>query len=222
MTTLAYALYLLIAVAFTRHDHEPLAEVPHGSGVLVGDGLVEDVGGPSGADQRVAVVAAGQRLQVLVVHELLDVVSHRRPALRRADRIYVLEEGRLVAEGSLEELLRTSPEMQRLWHGGGDDGPEGDPDRGVLAEAIAVERRVALERVAVAEIQIVGGQAQHERVLVQIPLSLSLSKALRRQIRSRTTCWRWRSTLRGTALRSARSPTRWRLPSAATAPSRCR
>jgi len=52
------------------------------------------------------------------------VVSHRRPALRRADRIYVLEEGRVVAEGTLEVLLSTSPEMRRLWHGG--DDPDGD------------------------------------------------------------------------------------------------
>jgi len=45
----------------------------------------------------------------------LLVVSHRRAALERADRILVLEEGRLVADGPLEELLRTSPQLQRLW-----------------------------------------------------------------------------------------------------------
>jgi ATP-binding cassette subfamily B protein len=50
------------------------------------------------------------------------VVSHRRPALRRADRIYVLEEGCVVAEGTLDDLLERSPEMQRLWHGAGDEG----------------------------------------------------------------------------------------------------
>lgn len=45
------------------------------------------------------------------------VVSHRRAALRRADRILVLKEGRLAAQGKLEELLQSSPEMQQLWKG---------------------------------------------------------------------------------------------------------
>ncbi len=44
------------------------------------------------------------------------VVSHRKAVLQRADWIIVLKEGKVEAEGTLEQLLQTSEEMQRLWH----------------------------------------------------------------------------------------------------------
>jgi ATP-binding cassette subfamily B protein len=51
------------------------------------------------------------------------VVSHRRPALSRADHIIVLRDGRVSAQGKLNDLLDTSIDMQLLWQGN-EPGPE--------------------------------------------------------------------------------------------------
>ncbi len=48
-------------------------------------------------------------------------IAHRRSTLRLADRIAVLDSGRLVAEGSHEELLATCPLYRLLLAGPGDD-----------------------------------------------------------------------------------------------------
>jgi len=51
-------------------------------------------------------------------------VSNRRVALCSADRIIVLDEGQVVADGPLAILLATSVEFQRLWA----DNPEAAED----------------------------------------------------------------------------------------------
>ena len=45
------------------------------------------------------------------------VVSHRRPALQRADQIILLQAGRIADVGTLDELLDRSAEMRALWQG---------------------------------------------------------------------------------------------------------
>lgn len=45
----------------------------------------------------------------------LLVVSHRRVAFQHADQIVILKDGRVEARGKLDDLLRDSEEMRRLW-----------------------------------------------------------------------------------------------------------
>jgi ATP-binding cassette subfamily B protein len=58
-------------------------------------------------------------------------ISHRRPALRRADRIIVLKDGQVDSEGTLAALLETSAEMRAIWHA--TDQPSAGPAPDTLA-----------------------------------------------------------------------------------------
>lgn len=44
-------------------------------------------------------------------------VSHRKVALRQADSIIVMKDGRVEAQGKLDDLLTTCEEIRRIWYG---------------------------------------------------------------------------------------------------------
>jgi ATP-binding cassette subfamily B protein len=118
---------------------QDLAEIPGGLSAVVGAKGVKLSGGQR---QRIAAARMFVRKPALLVFDdissALDVetevklwsrifkyqqdatclvVSHRKPALQRADQILVLKEGRVDAVGKLADLLQSSREMQKLWHG---------------------------------------------------------------------------------------------------------
>jgi ATP-binding cassette, subfamily B, bacterial MsbA len=57
------------------------------------------------------------------------VIAHRLSTVRRANRIAVLENGRITATGSHEELLQISPTYQRLYHLQFMDAPDVSEDQ---------------------------------------------------------------------------------------------
>ncbi len=114
-----------------------LAAMPHRLDTLVGPRGVRLSGGQA---QRTAAARTLVRAPELLVFDdlssALDVeteqelwerlvdrgttilaVSHRRAALRRADRIVVLKEGRVADSGTLDELLERCNELRRIWTG---------------------------------------------------------------------------------------------------------
>src|SRR5215471_14098732 len=133
----------IVAAARAAEAHEFIADLPQGYDTVVGEQGLTLSGGQR---QRVALARAlltDPRILVLddatsavdprveaEIHQTLRrvmegrttlLIAHRRSTLRLADRIAVLDEGRLVAEGSHEELMASSPLYRLLLAGPGDD-----------------------------------------------------------------------------------------------------
>jgi ATP-binding cassette subfamily B protein len=133
----------VIAAARAAEAHEFITDLPQGYDTVVGEQGLTLSGGQR---QRVALARAlltDPRILVLddatsavdprieaEIHQTLRrvmegrttlLIAHRRSTLRLADRIAVLDEGRLVAEGSHEELQATCPLYRMLLAGPGDD-----------------------------------------------------------------------------------------------------
>ncbi len=125
------------ASARAAHAHDFISRTPEGYGTLVGEGGVRMSGGEA---QRLSVArailknapilildeatsaldaesdaAVQKALDNLLANRTTLVIAHRLSTIRHADRILVVRDGRIVEEGSHEELLEKGTEYRRLY-----------------------------------------------------------------------------------------------------------
>ena len=126
------------AAAKAAHAHEFIADLPQGYATRTGDMAASRLSG--GQKQRLALARAILRdPRILILDEFTSqidgesevkiqealrtfvkgrttfVITHRRSTLELADRIIVMDGGRIVAEGKHAELLATSSTYRRLY-----------------------------------------------------------------------------------------------------------
>jgi subfamily B ATP-binding cassette protein MsbA len=127
----------IIAAAKAAHAHEFIMAMPHGYDSVVGEMGMQLSGGQR---QRLAIARAllknapilildeatsaldtesersvQEALESLMTTRTTLVIAHRLSTIRKADRIVVLADGRIVEEGSHEELLARKREYSRLY-----------------------------------------------------------------------------------------------------------
>lgn len=82
----------------------------HGPQVLVLDEATSQLDGETEAHVFSAI-------EKLAHHVTLIVIAHRLTTIKRADRIYLLEKGKLAAQGTFSELLEHSQQFKNMAHG---------------------------------------------------------------------------------------------------------
>jgi len=128
----------VIEAAKKAHCHEFISRLPHGYDTLVGERGVKLSGGER---QRVAIARAilknapilildeatssldsesesliQDALHTLMKNKTVIVIAHRLSTIMEMDRIIVLEKGRIVDEGTHDELLKKVGIYQKLWN----------------------------------------------------------------------------------------------------------
>ena len=127
----------VIEAAKQAHCHEFISELPHGYETFVGERGIKLSGGER---QRVAIARAilknapilvldeatssldsesealiQEALEILMQRKTVIVIAHRLSTIMKMDRIVVLENGKIIAEGTHSELLEREGLYKKLW-----------------------------------------------------------------------------------------------------------
>jgi len=128
----------IIAVAKKSHCHEFITQLPHGYDSLVGERGVKLSGGQR---QRIAIARAmlksapilildeatssldsitekyiQEALRLLMQHKTCIVIAHRLSTLSQMDRILVFHQGKIIEDGTHDELLGQEGHYAKMWH----------------------------------------------------------------------------------------------------------